>query len=90
MTRNCGFNQDGQSHKAYAIRKLDAALSKLIRSRDGACTTCRWGDVPLDADEYRRRECMATRLDYRNLAGHCKKENCSEGGKSYEGANLGK
>ena len=28
---------------------------------------------------------MATRFDYRNLAGHCKEENCSEGGKSYEG-----
>jgi len=28
---------------------------------------------------------MATRFDYRNLAGHRKEENCSEGGKSYEG-----
>ena len=28
---------------------------------------------------------MATRFDYRNLAGQCKEENCSEGGKSYEG-----
>ncbi len=27
---------------------------------------------------------MATRFDYRNLAGHCKEENCSEGGKSYK------
>jgi hypothetical protein len=85
MTRNCGFNQDGQSDKAKAIRKLDAALSKLVGSRDGASTTCGRGDVPLDAGHYRRRECMATRFDYRNLAGHCKEENCSEGGKSYEG-----
>jgi hypothetical protein len=28
---------------------------------------------------------MATRFDYRNLAGLCKEENCSEGGKSHEG-----
>ena len=27
---------------------------------------------------------MATRFDYRSLAGHCKEENCSEGGKSDE------
>jgi hypothetical protein len=33
----------------------------------------------------RRRECMATRFDSWNLAGQCKEENCSEGGKSYEG-----
>ena len=35
---------------------------------------------------------MATRFDCRNLAGQCKEENCSEGGKSYEGgiANFGK
>jgi hypothetical protein len=28
---------------------------------------------------------MATRFDYRNLGARCKEENCSEGGKSYEG-----
>ena len=38
---------------------------------------------------------MATRLDYRILAGQCKKENRSEGGKPYEfgipiDTNLGK
>jgi hypothetical protein len=49
------------------------SLSKLVRSRDGACITCGRGDVPLDAGNYRRRECMATRFDYRNLAGHCTK-----------------
>ena len=27
---------------------------------------------------------MATRSDYRNLAGQCKEENCSEGGEPYE------
>ena len=30
------------------------------------------------------RECMATRFDYRNVAGQCKKENRFEGGKPYE------
>ena len=38
---------------------------------------------------------MATRFDYRNLAGQCKKENCFKGGKPYEfgiaiDTNLGK
>ena len=84
MVRKCGLNKYGQSDKAKAIRKLDAALSKLIRARDSACVTCGRGDVPLDAGHFRRRECMATRFDCRDLAGQCKKENRFEGGKPSE------
>jgi Bacteriophage Lambda NinG protein len=84
MTRKFGLNRYGQSERAKAIRKLDAAVSKLIRARDGACITCGRGDVPLDAGHFRRRECMAPRFDYRNVAGQRKKENRFEGGKPYE------
>jgi hypothetical protein len=91
MTRKFGLSKYGQSDKAKAIRKLDAALSKLIRARDSACITCGRGDVPLDAGHFRPRECMAPRFDYRNVAGQCKKENRFEGGKPYEfGLAIGK
>ena len=84
MTRNFGLNRYGESDKAKAIRKLDVALSKLVRSRDGACITCGRGDVSLDAGHFGRRECMATRFHYRNVTGRCKKENRFEGGQRYE------
>jgi hypothetical protein len=35
MTRKFGLNRYGESDKAKAIRKLDVALSKLVRSRYG-------------------------------------------------------
>ena len=84
MTRQFGLRQYGQSERAKAIRKLDTALSQLIHARDRTCITCGRGDIPLDAGRFRRRECMATRFDYRNVAGQCKKENRFEGGEPYE------
>jgi hypothetical protein len=58
-----GLNKYGQSERAKAIRKLDDALSQLIRARDRSYITCGRGDIPLDAGHFRRRECMATRFD---------------------------
>jgi Bacteriophage Lambda NinG protein len=84
MTRKFGLNKYGKSERAKEIRKLDAALSQLVRTRDRPCITCGEGDVPLDAGHFRRRECMATRFDSRSVAGRCKKENRFEGGKPYE------
>ena len=53
--------------------------------RTGSCLYyVRAGNIPVDAGHFRRRECMATRLDYRNVAGQCKKEDRFEGGKPYE------
>jgi hypothetical protein len=80
MTRKFGLRQHGQSEKAKAICELDTALSQLIRARDSSCITCGPGDVPLDAGHFRRRECMATRFDYRNVAGQCTEENRFKGG----------
>jgi hypothetical protein len=79
-----GFNEHAQSKKAEAIRKLEAALSQLTGARDGSRFTGRRGDIRLDAGRGRRRECMATRFDRRNIAGQCKKENHFEGGDPFE------
>ncbi len=38
----------------------------------------------MDAGDFRGKKCMATRFDYWNLAGRCKKENRFEGGKPCE------
>ena len=84
MIRNFGPNRYEESDKGKAISKLDVALSKLVRSRDGSYITCGRGYVPLDAGHFRRRECMATRFHYRNVTGRCKKENRFEGGQRYE------
>jgi hypothetical protein len=41
----------------------------------GRCPYCvREGDIPLDALLFRRRERVATRFDYRHIAGQCTKE----------------
>ena len=70
-------NQKGQKRSGSStLRYLNSS-----RAREGACITCGRGDIPLDAGHFRRRECMATRFDYRNVAGQCKKENRFEGGK---------
>jgi hypothetical protein len=79
-----GFNEHARSEKAEAIRKLQAAVSQLIRARNGSSITGGRGHIPLDAGRGRRRECLATRFDCRNIAGKCKKENRLEGGKPYE------
>ena len=90
-----GLNKYGRSEKAKAIRKFGTELSEVIRAWDGASIAYGRGDVPLDADDFRRRKCVAPRFDYRSLAGQCKKENCFKGGKPYEfgiaiDTNLGK
>ena len=84
MIRNFGPNRYAESDKAKAISKLDVALSKLVRSRDGSYITCGRGYVPLDAGHFRGRECMATCFHHRNITGRCKKENRFEGRQRYE------
>jgi hypothetical protein len=79
MTRKFGLSKYGQSDRAKAIRKLDGALSTLIRARDSACVPCGWGDVLWMLATPGGEKCMATRFDYRNVAGQCKKENRFEG-----------
>jgi hypothetical protein len=71
---------NGKPKTAKPIRTLGDALSDLIRARDGSRITCGRGDVSLDARHFRRRECLATRFDSRNIAGHCTKENRLKGG----------
>jgi hypothetical protein len=85
MTRICGLSQMGNQTKHK--RSGSSTLRYLNSSAHGMVPVLRagGGDVPLDAGHYWRRECMATRFHCRNLAGHCKEEDCSEGGKSYEG-----
>jgi hypothetical protein len=70
----------GKPKTAKPIQTLGNALSKLIRARESSCNTRRRGDLPLDARHFRRRECMATGFDSRNVAGHCTKENRFKGG----------
>jgi hypothetical protein len=83
MKRKFGLNKHGKSEKQKAVRKLDTALSLLVRSQYKQCCTCgRMGE--LDCGHFRRRECMATRFDYRNVAGQCKKDNRFNGGLPYE------
>lgn len=86
MKRRFGLSRYGKSEKAKAIRKLDQALSQLIRERDkdSGCISCGRRDVPFDAGHFRRRECMATRFHYQNVNAQCVKENRFEGGKPYE------
>jgi hypothetical protein len=79
-----GLNKYGRSEKAKAIRKFGTELSEVIRAWDGASIAYGRGDVPLDAGDFRRRKCVATRFDYRSLAGQCKTENRFEGGKPSE------
>ena len=83
MKRKFGLNKHGKSEKSKAISKLDIALSVLIRSRYKQCATCGSGGE-LDCGHFRRRECMATRFDYKNVAGQCKKDNRFSGGLPFE------
>lgn len=78
------LNRSGKSEKSKAIHKLDVALSNLIRSTDEVCATCGKPHEVYDCGHFRRRECMATRFDYRNVAKQGQKENRFEGGKPYE------
>lgn len=75
--------------QAKAIAKLDRALSILVRSDpifsdNGACITCGAKDTLFDCGHFRRRECMSTRYDYRNLGLQCRKCNHFESGRPYE------
>ena len=83
--RKFGINRNGKSELSKAIRKLDIALSGLIRGQGiHTCTTCGRQTDDFDCGHFRRRECMATRYDYRNVAPQCKKCNRFEGGRPYE------
>lgn len=78
------LNRHGKTEKSKAIRKLDTALSNLIRGIEGSCATCGQEHAQYDCGHFRRRECMATRFDYRNVAKQGQKENRFEGGRPYE------
>jgi hypothetical protein len=84
MKRKFGLNKYGKSEKQKAVHKLDTALSNLVRSIEGACATCGERHDTYDCGHFRRRECMATRFDYKNVAKQGVKENRFEGGKPYE------
>lgn len=78
------MNKHAKTERAKAIRKLDTALSILIRAGQSTCASCGRITTELDAGHFRRRECMATRFDYRNLRAQCRKCNRFEGGRPYE------
>ncbi len=84
MKRKFGLSNYGKSEKSKAIHRLDTALSYVIRGIEGDCATCGQQHDVYDCGHFRRRECMATRFDYRNVAKQGQKENRFEGGKPYE------
>jgi hypothetical protein len=69
---------------AKAVAKLDRALSILVRSEPGGCVTCVAIDTLFDCGHFKRRECMATRFDYHNVAKQCRKCNHFNSGMPYE------
>jgi hypothetical protein len=72
-------------HQTKHKRSGSSTLRYLNSSAHGMVPVLRaGGETYLWMPAYWRRECMATRFDYRNLGARCKEENCSEGGKSYE------
>ncbi|MDE2098537.1 MAG: recombination protein NinG [Patescibacteria group bacterium] len=86
MKRTFGLNRYGKSEQSKAIRKLDAAVSKMVRERDeklGCITSGRIG-IPLDCGHFRRRECMSTRFHPLNVNGQAVKDNRFEGGRTFE------
>ena len=85
MRKFSTLNRYGKSDKQKAVRKLDAALSILIRGErgDDRCATCK-RVADFDCGHFRRRECMATRFNYKNVAKQCRKCNRFEGGRLYE------
>jgi hypothetical protein len=80
MTWGLKISKYGQTDRAKAISKLDISPAEVTPARGSAYIGCGRGDEPLDARLFRWRECVATRLDYRHVAGQCKKENRFEGG----------
>jgi hypothetical protein len=84
MRKFSTLNHYGKSDKQKAVHKLDTALSLLVRSTEEACATCGQQHDVYDCGHFRRRECMATRFDYKNVAKQGVKENRFEGGKPYE------
>lgn len=83
-----GIHRHGSTPQSKAIRYLDEAVSILVRQHyeQLGCFTCGrlipWKEA--DCGHFRRRECMSTRFDLRNLGLQCKKCNRFDGGRSYE------
>jgi len=86
--RKFGLRRTANTEQAKAIRKLDIALSKLVREhyQKLGCFTCgRMGEISeMDCGHFRRRELKATRFDLRNMGIQCRKCNRFEGGRPYE------
>lgn len=81
------LRRQGESDTSKAKRKLDVEFSKMIRARDGGvCITCgkKVEGSNYHAGHFRRRECMSTRWDWRNVNGQCSGCNTFRGGLPYE------
>ena len=89
MRRKFGQRRHADTPLAKAIAKLDAVLSVLVRTHyiEIGCFTCgrQMREITEgDCGHFRRRECMSTRFDVRNLGLQCKKCNRFAGGRPYE------
>jgi len=88
MPRKFGLRRKSITPFAKAVEKLDRAVSNLVRQHYEplGCFTCNWAGAWKEADcgHFRRRECMSTRFDLRNLGLQSKNCNRFEGGRSYE------
>lgn len=86
-----GIHRHSKQPQAKAIYKLDRALSDLVRSHYLPLGECMDGcGIQIksvndaDAGHFRRRECMSTRFDLRNLILQARKCNRFDGGRPYE------
>lgn len=88
MTRTKGLRRRSKTPFAKTVARLDIALSNLTRQHYEklGCCTCNWFGPYKEADcgHFRRRECMSTRFDPRNVMLQCKKCNRFNGGRPYE------
>lgn len=81
------LRKQGKSDRSKVVRKLDTALSKIVRERDkGICITCKKqvSGANYHAGHFRRRELMSTRFHYQNVNGQCSGCNTFRGGLPYE------
>lgn len=74
----------GTGDRQKEVKKLDIALSKLVRAYEESCITCGSTQEQCDNGHFRRRECMSTRFHPMNVHRQGVKENRFEGGKPFE------
>ena len=86
LRRKTGLSKVSKSEFSKAVKKLDIALSRMVRDRDKeiGCITCSRKHDTYDAGHFRRRELMSTRFHYQNVNAQGIKENRFEGGRTYE------